>query len=163
MSDLSYTNKDGLTPATGTTNLDWTNRNGVSANAFNYHKDAASGAQGYAHGGYPEITGGTSPYTDTSYKTGEASWPNNFDLTSPIVVTSIAITTAPTKTAYSVGDTLDLTGMVVTASLSGGTGATKVVTDYTASPANGATLTAEDTKVTVTYEGKTAEQAITIN
>ena len=151
MSDLSYTNKDGLNPATGFTNV------------FNYHKDAASGAQGYANGGYPEITGQTSPLTSLNYKTGEASWPNNFDLTSPIVVTSIAITTPPTKTAYSVGDTLDLDGMVVTASLSGGTGATKVVTDYTASPADGATLTAEDTKVTVTYEGKTAEQTITVS
>lgn len=151
MTDLSYTNKDGLNPAAG------------FANVFNYHRDAASGAQGYANGGYPEITGQTSPLTSLNYKTGEESWPNNFDLVSPIVVTSITITTPPTKTAYAVDDKLDLTGMVVTASLSGGTGATKVVTDYTTSPANGATLTAENTKVTVTYEGKTAEQTITVS
>ena len=59
MSDLSYTNKDGLNPAAGFTNV------------YNYHRDAASGAAGYAHGGYPEITGETSPYKDTSYKTGD--------------------------------------------------------------------------------------------
>ena len=59
MVDLSYTNKDGLNPADGFTNI------------FDYHKDAASGAQGYAHGGYPEITGETSPYVDKSYKTGD--------------------------------------------------------------------------------------------
>lgn len=151
MTDLSYTNKDGLNPATGFTNV------------FNYHKDAASSAQGYAHGGYPEITGESSELPSLNYETGEESWPNNFDLVSPIVVTSITITTPPTKTAYAVDDKLDLTGMVVTASLSGGTGATKVVTDYTTSPADGATLTAENTKVTVTYEGKTAEQTITVS
>lgn len=61
MSDLSYTNKDGLNPAAGFENI------------FNYHKDAASSGQGYAHGGYPEITGETSTYTDTSYKTGDNS------------------------------------------------------------------------------------------
>ena len=59
MSDLSYTNKDGLNPAAGFTNV------------YNYHRDAASGAAGYAHGGYPEVTGETSPYKDTSYKTGD--------------------------------------------------------------------------------------------
>ena len=151
MTDLSYTNKDGLSPATGFTNV------------FNYHRDAASSAQGYASGGYPEITGQTSPLTSLNYKTGEASWPNNFDLTSPIVVTSIAITTAPTKTTYTAGEKLDLAGMVVTASLSGGTGETKVVTDYTTSPDTDTALTTDNTKFTVTYEGKTAEQAITVN
>ena len=59
MTDLSYTNKDGLNPAAGFTNV------------YNYHRDAASGSAGYAHGGYPEVTGETSPYKDTSYKTGD--------------------------------------------------------------------------------------------
>lgn len=79
----------------------------------------------------------------------------------PIAVSSIAITTAPTKTTYSDGDKLDLTGMVVTATYEDTT--TTVVTGYTTSPEDGATLTTTDTKVTVTYEGKTAEQAITVS
>ncbi len=71
MQELTYTNKDGLTPADGTTNLDWTDRNGVSDDPFNYHKDGKEDGDGYQHGGYPEITGETSVYPDTSYITGE--------------------------------------------------------------------------------------------
>lgn len=59
MIDLSYTNKDGLNPAKGFTEV------------FDYHKDGNPDGDGYEHGGYPEITGQTSPYTDTSYKTGD--------------------------------------------------------------------------------------------
>lgn len=72
MSDLSYTNKDGLNPAAGFTNV------------FNYHKDAASSGQGYEHGGYPEVTGETSPYSSLNYKTGDVldHWGNGntFDI-----------------------------------------------------------------------------------
>ena len=170
MTEISYTNKDGLTPSTGTTNLDWTNRNGVSANAFNYHKDAASGAHGYAHGGYPEITGGTSPYTDTSYKTGDAvdhfGNGNTFDLTSPLVAESIAITKAPTKTTYVEGEALDLTGLEVTATMSGdGEKEVLAASQYTAEPASGAALATTDTAVVITYKENAslaASQAITV-
>ena len=80
------------------------------------------------------------------------------------VVSSIAVKTAPTKTAYSVSETLDLTGLVITVTY---TDSDTEDLAYTAdgvvcSPANGATLTAEDTKVTITYSGKTCEQAITV-
>ena len=77
MTEITYTNKDGLTPAEGTKSLDWTNRNGVSDSPFNYHQDGAAEGHGYAHGGYPEVTGESSPYTDTSYKTGDD--PDFFD------------------------------------------------------------------------------------
>ena len=59
MTDLSYTNKDGLNLYEG------------FDNGFDYHRDGAAEGDGYAHGGYPEITGETSDYTDTSYKTGD--------------------------------------------------------------------------------------------
>lgn len=59
MTDLSYTNKDGLNLYEG------------FDNGFDYHKDGKESGDGYAHGGYPEITGETSDYTDTSYKTGD--------------------------------------------------------------------------------------------
>ena len=59
MIDLSYTNKDGLNLFEG------------FSNGFDYHKDGAAEGDGYAHGGYPEVTGETSSYTDTSYRTGD--------------------------------------------------------------------------------------------
>ena len=65
MTDLSYTNKDGVNLYEG------------FDNGFNYHRDGAAEGDGYAHGGYPEITGETSDYTDTSYRTGDD--PDFFD------------------------------------------------------------------------------------
>ena len=153
MSDLSYTDKDGLNPATGFTNV------------FNYHKDAASGAQGYAHGGYPEVTGGTSPYTDTSFKTGDNpdffGNGNVYQESSPLVVESIAVTKNPTKIEYLEGETLDLAGLEVTATMSGD-GEKKVVTGYTTTPASGAALATTDTSVAVTYASKAASFAISV-
>ena len=78
---------------------------------------------------------------------------------------SISITTAPTKTTYSAGETFDPAGMVVTghfvdASNSSNT-KDEAVTGYTISP-NGA-LAVTDDHVTITYQGKTATQAITVN
>ena len=74
---------------------------------------------------------------------------------------SIAITTAPTKTAYFTGDTFDTTGMVVTATMADGS--TKAVTGYTCSPT---TMASNTTAVTISYtEGgvtKTTTQAVTV-
>ncbi len=73
-------------------------------------------------------------------------------------VTEIEVSTLPAKTEYAVGDTLDTTGMVVTATYSDGT--TETVTDYTVSDVD---MTTAGTKtVTVTYEGKTTEFTITV-
>lgn len=86
----------------------------------------------------------------------------NDSLVEPTLV-SIAITTPPTKVAYSEGETFDATGMVVTATYSNET--SKAVTTYTTSP--NTALATTDTKITVSYtEGevtKTAEQAITVS
>lgn len=75
---------------------------------------------------------------------------------------SIAVTTAPTKTAYTAGETFDATGMVVTATYSNTT--TKAVTTYTVTPSTA--LSTTDTAVTISYtEGgvtKTTTQAITV-
>ena len=75
---------------------------------------------------------------------------------------SIAITTPPTKTAYtSAGNTFDPTGMVVTATYDDSTTAT--VTDYTWSP----TTIAASGNVTITYVEngitKTVTQAVTFS
>lgn len=61
----------------------------------------------------------------------------------PVVLESISVTTPPTKATYTVGETLDLTGMVVTASYSNNT--TNIVTGYTTTPAEGSTLSVEGT------------------
>ena len=74
------------------------------------------------------------------------------------VLDGITVTTAPTNTAYKVGDTFDASGMAVTATYDDGTNQT--VTGYTWSP-NGA-LAATNTDITVSYEGKTTTQTITV-
>ncbi|MBQ4030804.1 MAG: bacterial Ig-like domain-containing protein [Bacilli bacterium] len=77
-------------------------------------------------------------------------------------VSSIAVTTAPTKTSYTAGETFDATGMVITATYKDST--TTAVTDYTFSP-SGALATTDET-VTISYTSggatKTATQAITV-
>lgn len=73
-------------------------------------------------------------------------------------VSSIAVTTAPTRKNYTVGEAFNTAGMVITATLSDG--ATKAVTDYLYSPSGA--LGKSDTEITITYEGKTARQAITV-
>ncbi len=79
-----------------------------------------------------------------------------------IKLTGIAITTPPTKTTYTAGETFDPAGMVVQATYSNG--ATLQATGYTYSPST--PLTDGTTKVTIVYtEGgvsATAEQEITV-
>jgi len=76
-----------------------------------------------------------------------------------IVLESISVT-GPTKTSYTAGDKLDLTGLEVTAHYEGG--ASEVVEKWTSDPADGQTLTTDNEKVIITYEGKTAEVLITV-
>ena len=75
---------------------------------------------------------------------------------------SISITTPPTKTAYTVGETFDPAGMVVTATYSDGS--TAEVSGYTTSPTG--LLTRSDTSITVSYtegnETKTTTQNISV-
>lgn len=77
-------------------------------------------------------------------------------------VASIEITTAPTKTTYTAGESFDATGMVITATYEDET--TAVVTGYTYTPTGA--LATTDTAVTISYtEGgktKTATQTITV-
>ena len=79
-----------------------------------------------------------------------------------IKLTGIAITTPPTKTTYTQGETFDPAGMAVTATYSNG--ATLKCTGYSYEPDTA--LADGTTKVTIRYtEGgvtKTAEQAITV-
>lgn len=83
---------------------------------------------------------------------------------------SIAISTPPSKTEYKQGETLDLSGMVVTATYSDAASVKadkqEVVSSWTSDPANGATLsTVGDVTVTVSFtdgETKTATQTVKV-
>ena len=79
-------------------------------------------------------------------------------------LSSIAITTAPTKTVYTAGENFEKAGMVVTATYSDTT--TAVVTDNV-TVTDGNNLTAGKTSVTISYEEggvtKTVDQTITVN
>jgi hypothetical protein len=85
----------------------------------------------------------------TVYKAGQ---------TAP-TLTGITLNTDSVKKTYNHNETLDLAGLVVTATYSNNTGA--AVTNYTADPADGATLSTTGTiTVTVTYEGKTDRKSV---
>ena len=72
---------------------------------------------------------------------------------------SIAVTTKPNKTEYTEGEKFSKTGMIVTATYSDGS--SNAVTNYTYSPSG--ELKTTDTKVIITYQGKTTEVGITVN
>ena len=74
------------------------------------------------------------------------------------ILASISIDTPPTKTTYTEGEYFDTTGMVVKANYSDGTSET--ITGYTIS--NTGPLSVIDTTIVISYQGKTANQAITV-
>lgn len=101
------------------------------------------------------------PATDYEYKNKTITISK--EEVKPVTLSSVAITKAPTKDTYSVGEKFDKAGMEITATYSDGS--KKVVTDYTYSPAD--TLKITDTKVVISYTEngvtKTAEQKITVS
>jgi uncharacterized repeat protein (TIGR02543 family) len=87
-----------------------------------------------------------------------------------VTVTSVTVKTAPTKTTYTAGDSLDLSGLVVTLHKSDSNTEDVAFADFatcgiTTSPANGATLSASNTAVTITYtaDSQSVSQSITVN
>ena len=77
-------------------------------------------------------------------------------------VSSIAVTTAPTKVSYTEGETFDATVMVITATYEDES--TAVVTNYTFAPTEALTVSDETITISFTSGGvtKTATQAITV-
>ena len=76
----------------------------------------------------------------------------------PKYQTGVEISTAPTKTSYMVGQSFNTSGMVVRATYSNGA---KVATDrYTVSPSG--SLTIDDTYVTISFNGFSVTQAISV-
>lgn len=77
-------------------------------------------------------------------------------------LTSISVTTLPTKNVYELNENLDLTGMVVTKNYNDGS--TENTNDYTTSPANGMALTNAGTQqITVTYDTFSATFNVTVS
>ena len=73
-------------------------------------------------------------------------------------VTELIISNQPNKTEYKEGENFDITGMVIEAKYKDGT--TKTITDYTIEGGNN--LKDNQTQVTISYEGQTVQQAITV-
>ena len=97
----------------------------------------------------------TNPTTFTM-GTSNATVTANFEVAH---ATALEVKTAPTKLNYKVGETLDLTGLVLDATVGGNH--VDVTTGYTAVPANGATLNSVRAQtVTFTYDGQTTTQII---
>ena len=72
---------------------------------------------------------------------------------------SISVTTPPTKTEYAFGESFDPAGMVVTATYKDGGTAIVDPADISFEPSKPLTT---ETKVTISYEGLTTEQAVTV-
>lgn len=80
-------------------------------------------------------------------------------------IRNIEVTTAPTKTSYTAGETLDLTGIVVKANWTSGL-AVDITSECTFSPAAGTTLYEDTTAISVSYTNNgttyTTTQAVTV-
>jgi hypothetical protein len=77
------------------------------------------------------------------------------------ILQSIAITSPPTKTTYTVGESLDLTGLVVTGTYSDNSTQTETVSASNVSGYNADTIGQQT--LTVTVNGKTATFVVTMN
>lgn len=86
---------------------------------------------------------------------------------SAVTLTSIAVSTAPTKTSYVVDETFDPTGLVITRNYSNGSSDTYTYASHTSefsfNPSLSTALTVANTSVTITYGGKSCSQAITVS
>lgn len=82
-------------------------------------------------------------------------------------LSSISVSTAPTKTTYTAGEYFDPTGLVITRTYSDSTSDTYTyanhTSEFTFSPTTSTALTTSNTSVTITYGGKSCNQAITVN
>ena len=82
-------------------------------------------------------------------------------------LSSISVSSAPTKTVYTAGETFDPTGLVITRTYSDSTSDTYAyaghTSEFTFNPTTSTALTTSNASVTITYGGKSCNQAITVN
>lgn len=114
---------------------------------------------------------GDGKWIDTSKLTEENENLVNGDLTIKAFTTStsktntlknIEIATPPKKTSYFEGEDFDKTGMVVKANYQGETNSSIVLDSSSYSITNGTNLKAGQTSVTISYQDKSVNQAITV-
>lgn len=97
-----------------------------------------------------------------------ASYISEFKITyTPKTLSSISVSTAPTKTTYEAGEYFDPTGLVITRTYSDSTSDTYTyashTSDFTFDPTTSTALITSNASVTITYGGKTCSQPITVN
>lgn len=136
------------------TNGDWRIASGTTGRAFIFRAGSTNQFGGYSSS---NVTATSTEYFDVSIGGGSTTTYT----TSPECKTlsSIAVTTPPTKTTYTEGETFDPAGMVVTATYTDHT--TAPITGYTYSPTGA--LAVGTTSITISYGGKTTTQPITVN
>ena len=83
-------------------------------------------------------------------------------------LSSISVSTAPTKTTYTAGEYFDPTGLVITRNYTNPTSSDTYTyanhtSEFTFNPNTSTALTTSNTSVTITYGGKSTTQAITVN
>ena len=110
----------------------------------------------------PVILSKDDTYVTITYREMGVSATAKQNVTVKNLLKQIAITTPPDETAYEIGDTVDLTGMVLKAYYSDGS--SKEVTNYTYTPT--VISSNDDTEITITYteDGitKTTIQEVTV-
>lgn len=114
----------------------------------------------YGHHRNITLTEGRAPNNDAGAKDGVLGRLPDIEI--PIVKTdseleSISLTTDDVKTTYVTGSAFDTTNLVVTANYADGT--KQLATNYTVTPQ---VLSENDTKVTITYKGKTADIDVSV-
>ncbi|WMJ78688.1 MULTISPECIES: S-layer homology domain-containing protein [unclassified Sedimentibacter] len=129
------------------------------------HTDSNSGILAFDYGQI--LTVGTKDYNWTFTPTNTEDYNNVTGTVSITVVeddiVSLAVTTPPAKTTYQHGETLELTGLVLTAALTSGSTVRVGYNDMSVTYQNGTAFQAGDTAVTLGYGGMTATQAVTVN
>ena len=82
-------------------------------------------------------------------------------------LSSISVSTAPTKITYTAGEYFDPTGLIIRRNYSDSTYDTYTysghTSEFTFSPSTSTALTTSNASVTITYDGKSTTQAITVN
>lgn len=85
---------------------------------------------------------------------------------SQVTLSSISVSTAPTKISYTAGQYFDPTGLVIRRNYSNNTNDTYTyanhTSEFTFNPTTSTALTISHTSVTITYGGKNCDQAITV-
>lgn len=137
--------------------------------------NATPSSSAYKFGGWTITNGSSTDITTTVLGDGHAG-DNPATMTMPneavtvnatfVSLSSIAVQTPPTKTAYLEGETFAPTGLVITRTYSNSTSDTYTYADHTGefsfSPSTATALTTSNTTVTITYEGQTTSQSINV-